>query len=100
MADYKLTLAEKETIILWSEADDTVQIDTFSQKLINRLRKAKENARSFIAWTSLTVTVGYTQKYRKSSCRYPSVSRSAKNAASSTQGSPKNASTPKIKQGC
>lgn len=42
MADYKLTLAEKETIILWSEADDTVQIDTFSQKLINRLRKAKE----------------------------------------------------------
>ena len=42
MADYKLTLAEKETIILWSEADNTVQIDTFSQKLINRLRKAKE----------------------------------------------------------
>ena len=42
VADYKLTLAEKETIILWSEADDTVQIDTFSQKLINRLRKAKE----------------------------------------------------------
>ena len=41
MADYKLTLAEKETIFLWSEADDTVQIDTFSQKLINRLRKAK-----------------------------------------------------------
>ena len=42
MADYKLTLAEKETVILWSEADDTVQIDTFSPKLINRLRKAKE----------------------------------------------------------
>ena len=44
MADYKLTLAEKETIILWSEADDTVRIDTFSQKLINRLHKAKEKA--------------------------------------------------------
>ena len=42
MADYKLTLAEKETIILWSEADDTVRIDTFSQKLINRLHRAKE----------------------------------------------------------
>ena len=42
MADYKLTLAEKETIILWSEADDIVRIDTFSQKLINRLHKAKE----------------------------------------------------------
>ena len=42
MADYKLTLAEKETIILWSEADDTVRIDTFRQKLINRLHKAKE----------------------------------------------------------
>ena len=26
MSDYKLSLAEKETIILWSEADDTVQI--------------------------------------------------------------------------
>ena len=47
MADYKLTLAEKETIILWSEADDTVQIDTFSQKLINRLRKAKERCPEF-----------------------------------------------------
>jgi len=44
MADYKLTLAEKETIVLWSEADDTVRIDTFSQKLINRLHKAKEKA--------------------------------------------------------
>ena len=44
MADYKLTLAEKETIILWSEADDTVRIDTFSQKLINRLHRAKEKA--------------------------------------------------------
>ena len=42
VADNKLTLAEKETIIIWSEADDIVQIDTFSQKLINRLRKAKE----------------------------------------------------------
>lgn len=41
MADYKLTLAERETVILWSEADDTIRIDTFSQKLINRLRKAK-----------------------------------------------------------
>ena len=44
MADYKLTLAEKETILLWSEADDTVRIDTFSQKLINRLHRAKEKA--------------------------------------------------------
>ena len=47
MADYKLTLAEKETIILWSEADDTVRIDTFSQKLINRLHRAKEKAPEF-----------------------------------------------------
>ena len=29
MADYKLTLAEKETIVLWSEADDTVQVVRF-----------------------------------------------------------------------
>ena len=99
MADYKLTLAEKEAIILWSEADDTVQIDTFSQKL-TVFAKQRKDARSFIVWTSLTVTVGYTQKYRKSSCRYPSVSRSARNAVSSTQCSQKNAFTPKIKQGC
>ena len=44
MADYKLTLAERETVILWNEADDTVGIETFSQKLINRLRRAKEKA--------------------------------------------------------
>ena len=44
MADCKLTLAEIETVILWSEADDTVRIDTFNPKLINRLRKAKEKS--------------------------------------------------------
>ena len=44
MADYKLTLAERETVILWNEADDTVGIETFSQKLINRLRRAKERS--------------------------------------------------------
>lgn len=44
MADYKLTPAEKESILLWSEADDTVQIDMFSPKLINRLRKAKKKS--------------------------------------------------------
>ena len=100
VADYKLTLAEKEALVLWSEADNTVQIDTFSQKLIKRLRKQRKDARSFIVWTSLIVTAVYMQKCRKSSCRYPSVNRSAKNAASSMQGSQKSASTPKIKQGC
>ena len=99
MADYKLTLAEKETIILWSEADDTVQIDTFSQKL-TVFAKQRKDARSFIVWTILIAMAVSMRKCRKSSCRYPSVSRSARNAASSTQGSPKNASTPKIKQSC
>ncbi len=35
----KLTKAEKETILLTSEADDTGQIYTFSAPLKNRLRK-------------------------------------------------------------
>jgi hypothetical protein len=44
MAGYKLTMLEKETIILFNEEEDTVCVDTFNQKLINRLRKAKEKA--------------------------------------------------------
>ena len=44
MADYKLTLAEKETIILWSEADDIVQITTYNRPLIKRLRDAHEKS--------------------------------------------------------
>lgn len=100
MSDYKLTLAEKETIILWSEADDTVQIDTFSQKLINRLRKAKERCPELYRVDEPDCYGGVYAEVPKNSCRYPSVSRSARNAASSTQGSQKNASTQKIKQGC
>lgn len=37
-------MLEKETIILFNEEEDTVCVDTFNQKLINRLRKAKEKA--------------------------------------------------------
>lgn len=44
MAVYKLTTLEKETIFLFNEEEDTVCVDTFNQKLINRLRKAKEKA--------------------------------------------------------
>ena len=43
MSDYKLTPLEKETIILWNEEEDTVCIDTFNSKLINRLKKAKKD---------------------------------------------------------
>lgn len=43
MSDYKLTPLEKETIILWNEQEDTVCIDTFNSKLINRLKKAKKD---------------------------------------------------------
>ena len=37
-------MLEKETIILFNEEEDTVCVDTFNQKLINRLHKAKEKA--------------------------------------------------------
>ncbi len=42
MKNNSLTNLEKETIILWNEAEDTIRVDTFNQKLINRLRKAAE----------------------------------------------------------
>ena len=42
MPKYNLTLLEKETIILWNEEEDTVEISTYNQKIINRLYKAKE----------------------------------------------------------
>ena len=41
---YKLTPAEKETIFLWSEADDIVQITTYNRSLIKRLRDAHERS--------------------------------------------------------
>ena len=41
---YKLTPAEKETIFLWSEADDIVQITTYNRPLIKRLRDAHERS--------------------------------------------------------
>ena len=41
---YRLTLAEKETIFLWSEADDVVQITTYNRPLIKRLRDAHERS--------------------------------------------------------
>ena len=41
---YKLTPAEKETIFLWSEADDIVQITTYNRHLIKRLRDAHERS--------------------------------------------------------
>ena len=44
MPKYNLTLLEKETIILWNEEEDTVEISTYNQKIINRLYKAKEKA--------------------------------------------------------
>lgn len=44
MADYKLTLLEKETIILWNQAENTVTIDTFDVNLINKLNRAKAKA--------------------------------------------------------
>ena len=100
MADYKLTLAERETVILWSEADDTVRIDTFSQKLINRLRKAKAKSLSFTEWTSQTGMAVYMQKFLKGSFRSPCVSRSVRNADSTLQGQRQNAPTPKTNQGC
>ncbi len=42
MKNNSLTNLERETIILWNEAEDTITVDTFNQKLINRLRKAAE----------------------------------------------------------
>lgn len=42
MTNYSLTNLEKETIILWNEAEDIITVDTFNQKLINRLRKAAQ----------------------------------------------------------
>ena len=39
-----LTPAEKETIFLWSEADDNVQITTYNRSLIKRLRDAHERS--------------------------------------------------------
>lgn len=100
MADYKLTLAEKETIILWSEADDTVQIDTFSQKLINRLRKAKERCTEHYRVDEPDRYGGVYAEVPKKLLQISFLSRSVRNAVSSTQGSQKNASTAKIKQGC
>ena len=44
MADYKLSLLEKETIILWNQAENIVTIDTFDAKLINKLNRAKAKA--------------------------------------------------------
>ena len=44
MPKYNLTLLEKEAIILWNEEEDTVEISTYNQKIINRLYKAKEKA--------------------------------------------------------
>ena len=44
MAEYKLTLFEKETIILWNEAESSVSITTFDQKLIDKLTRAKKKA--------------------------------------------------------
>lgn len=41
---FKLTKYEQETIILWNEAEPTVSITTFDQKLIKKLNKAKEKA--------------------------------------------------------
>ena len=41
---YRLTPAEKETIFLWSEADDVVQITTYNRPLIKRLRDAHERS--------------------------------------------------------
>ena len=41
---YRLTPAEKETIFLWSEADDVVQITTYNRPLIKRLRDAHEKS--------------------------------------------------------
>ncbi len=98
MADYKLTLAEKETIILWSEADDTVQIDTFSQKLINRLRKAKKKCPELYR---VDEPDHYGSVYAEVPKKLLQISfREPISEERSTQGSQKNASTAKIKQGC
>ncbi len=48
MSKYRLTKLEKETIILWNEEEDTIIIDTFDNKLINQLRRAKEKAPELI----------------------------------------------------
>ena len=42
MSDYKLTPLERETIILWNEAEDVVYIDTCNPNLIKRLNSAKK----------------------------------------------------------
>jgi hypothetical protein len=42
MAEHKLSLAEKETVFLWNESDDVVQIETYSKKLIKRLHRIQE----------------------------------------------------------
>lgn len=40
MSDYKLTPAERETIILWDEEADLVDIETYDSRLIRNLKKA------------------------------------------------------------
>lgn len=42
MSDYKLTPLERETIILWNEAEEVVYIDTCNPNLIKRLNNAKK----------------------------------------------------------
>ena len=39
MSKYKPSLIEKETIILFNEAESEAEIYTYNQKLINRLKK-------------------------------------------------------------
>lgn len=39
MSAYKPSLIEKETIILFNEAESEAEIYTYNQKLINRLKK-------------------------------------------------------------
>lgn len=40
MNDYKLTPAERETIILWDEEADIVNLETYDTRLIRLLEKA------------------------------------------------------------
>lgn len=37
--EYKLTLRERETVILFNEADGTAEIETFNAKILRQLRK-------------------------------------------------------------
>ena len=39
MSEYKLTREERETIITWSEVDEEMEITTWSQPMVRRLRK-------------------------------------------------------------